>query len=57
MTRVKRESIQKTGCPCCMDCCENPSIYNPEHKCKEKVCEECYILECNNCGKSCCHEL
>lgn len=45
-------------CPCSMyRCCENPKLFTPGHfKCVD-VCEGCFTLECENCGKWCCCDL
>lgn len=44
--------------PCNENCCNKPEIGVPEHECsKESVCEDCYGLECSNCGSSCYCEL
>lgn len=54
------EDKEKDGCTCGMKgkCCENPRIITPSHQCSdEAVCEDCYVLECLNCSKSCSHEL
>ena len=47
------------GCPCGMegDCCLKPKLFTPDHECDKDFCEKCYILECENCGDSCGHEL
>ena len=46
------------GCPCNNNCCNNPHIITPEHKCDtEEFCEECYCSECSNCGERCYCEL
>jgi len=47
-----------SNCPCCGDCCDKPDISGMEHECSdESTCEECYSLECKNCGDNCCCEL
>jgi len=52
------------GCPCGMSgqCCADPSPMTPEHECDngesgDEICEDCYCLECDNCGAGCGHEL
>jgi hypothetical protein len=45
-------------CPCFGKCCDKTEAFNPEHKCVENcVCDDCFILECKNCGKCCGHEI
>lgn len=60
MKKKTLEDKYKDGCPCGMNgkCCENPHLTTPDHECSdEAVCEECYVLECSECRKSCSHEL
>lgn len=51
------------GCPCGAfgKCCKEASpekTSTPEHECSgEKICEECYGMECVHCGSICYHEL
>ena len=49
------------GCPCGThgQCCSQPDVHTPEHECPEngEFCEECYCLECANCGSQCCCDL
>lgn len=57
---TKNEPVKKVTCPCGMNgkCCDKTDTRTPEHECSgEKICEECYGLECINCGKCCYHEL
>ncbi len=63
---MKKIHINKDGCPCSNDCCNDPDLFCPEHDCPDRMgkddpnedfCESCYILECRNCGSSCQHEL
>lgn len=59
----KYENKYENGCPCGAfgKCCKDASMdqtITPEHTCSgEDVCEDCYILQCTACGKSCSHEL
>jgi hypothetical protein len=50
------------GCPCGTQgkCCDNTNAFHPEHdepKDADAFCEECYHLECSNCGATCGCEL
>ncbi len=49
------------GCPCGTQgkCCESTEAFHPEHEepTDGTFCEECYYLECGNCGASCACEL
>lgn len=47
-------SKKLSGCPSGRDCCDDPYIYTPEHKCSDElVCEGCYTSACRNCEKEC----
>ena len=49
--------MTEDGCPCGTNgkCCNNPETFTPAHEEPENdsFCDECYVLECSNCGKSC----
>ena len=51
--------ILQDGCPCGRDCCNNPQVINPEHECEnhDGICEDCFVSECESCGKTCCCDL
>lgn len=52
--KKKTYKYQKSGyCPCSEKCCQEPKTFCPKHVCIEKVCEDCYVTECKNCGSSC----
>lgn len=55
---MTRDEIYGT-CPSRDNCCDEPETFTPEHECDDEttVCEECYRLECENCGNWCYCEL
>ena len=57
----KTDNTEYDGCPCGTFglCCKGPDTFTPEHECEDEegyVCEDCYVLECRNCGETCRHE-
>ncbi len=49
-------TIEKDGCPCNGNCCDDPEPMTPDHECSDS-CDECYCSECVNCGGYCCCDL
>jgi len=47
------------GHACSRDCCDDPDIECPEHKCLKpnEFCEKCYVTECQNCWACCACDL
>jgi hypothetical protein len=42
------------GCPCVKECCDNPDTGGLVHgSCNDIFCEDCYAVECFNCGEIC----